>query len=193
MSLGLASISCENEDAIKNLLQIAQSTEGLESLIVMVNFIEANMEEADIAEELADSSLSFTVFAPNNAAFVDFFESEGTIITETDIVESTFAGPFNTDAELAEGLLDVLGLHAIEDQELYEADLIAAGNSSIGPTLYGGGSNYLDVDVDFENNIRLTPNIFGGSPTYILTTDIEASNGVAHIVNTVMFPIAAAN
>jgi hypothetical protein len=93
-----------------------------------------------------------------------------------------------TDAEFAGELLDVLGLHVIEDQELFEVDILAADNSTIGPTLYNQGTNYLNVDVNVENVIRLYPDIGPlASPGYIQTTDIEASNGVAHIIDGVMY------
>jgi uncharacterized surface protein with fasciclin (FAS1) repeats len=185
--------SCDNEEAIQSLLEIVQSTDGLESMLVVVNFIEENMEEAYILEELADDSLSFTVFAPDNAAFVEFLGADGTVITETDITESWLGDVFETDAELAEALLNILGLHAIEGQELLEADLIAADSSSIGPTLYNEGTNYLNVAVDTDDVIRLTPDIGPpANPAYIETTDIEASNGVAHIVDGVMYSNIAA-
>jgi len=187
MSFGLIFVSCDNEEAIQNLLQIAQSTEGLESLLVVIAFIEENVTDAGVLEDLADHSLTFTVFAPNNAAFVEFFETEGTVITETDITESWLGSIYDTDAEIAEALLDVLGLHVIEDQELFETDLLAADDSTIGPTLYDQGTNYLNVSVNVENRIRLTPDIVQGAPGYIQTTDIEASNGVAHIIDGVMY------
>ena len=187
MSFGLFFVSCDNVETIQNLIEIAQTTEGLESLLVVITYIEKYVVDAGILEDLADDSLSFTVFAPNNAAFVDFFGAEGTILTETDITESSLRSLVETDEEFAGELLDVLGLHVIEDQELYETDIIAADNSSIGPTLYGGGTNYLDVAVSVENIIRLTPDILEGVPAYIETTDIEASNGVAHIIDGVMY------
>jgi len=120
---------------------------------------------------------------------VDFFGAEGTILTETDITESSLRSLVETDEEFAGELLDVLGLHVIEDQELYEADLLAAVDSSIsiGPTLYGEGTNYLDVAVSVENIFQLTPDILEGVPAYIETTNIEASNGVAHIIDAVMY------
>jgi len=187
MSFGMFFVSCDNEEALQNLLEIAQSTEGLESLLVVIAYIEKHVEDAGVLEDLADHSLSFTVFAPNNAAFVEFFGAEGTILTETDITESSLRSLVETDEEFAGELLDVLGLHVIEDQELYETDIIAADNSSIGPTLYGEGTNYLDVAVSVENIIRLTPDIVQGVPAYIETTDIEASNGVAHIIDGVLY------
>ena len=187
MSFGLLFVSCDNTEGMKNLLEIAQETEGMESLLVVIAFIEENLTDTGVLEDMADDSLSFTVFVPNNEAFVDFFEAEGTVLTETDITESWMASLYNTDEEFAEELLNLLGLHVIEDQELFEVDLIAADNDSIGPTLYDEGTTYLDVAVDFENNVRLTPD--NGFPSgYILTTDIEASNGVAHTIDPVMYP-----
>jgi len=189
VSFGLFFTSCDNAEGMKNLLEVARETEGMESLIVVIDFIEENLTEAVIREDLANDSLTFTVFAPDNEAFVDFFEAEGTVLTETDIVESWMAGLYDTDAEFAEELLNLLGLHVIEDQELFEFDIIAADNSSIGPTLYGDGTTYLNVAVDIENIIRLDPDTEKlGDHAYIETTDIEASNGVAHIINAVMYP-----
>ena len=51
MSSGLFFASCENEEALQDLLQIAQSTEGLESLLVVIAFIEENVTEAGVLED----------------------------------------------------------------------------------------------------------------------------------------------
>ena len=184
---GLLFTGCSNEESLQTLYDIAANTEGLESLVIIISYIETYAADSDIEESFKDSSITATVFLPNNAAFVELFEIEGTILTENDI--SLFAESIPvSDAIFAGYLMDIIGLHAIVDQKLYKADIIADADGEIGPTDWDDGASVnLLVSVVGET-VTLTPDIGGSTSADIITTDIEASNGIAHIIDAVMWP-----
>ena len=56
----------------------------------------------------------------------------------------------------------------------------------IGPTEYDDVELiYLEVTVEGET-VTLTPDVFGSTSAEIVTADIEAANGLVHIVDAVM-------
>jgi uncharacterized surface protein with fasciclin (FAS1) repeats len=189
MLFSLIYVSCENEETLQNLLEIAQSTEGLESLVNVILYIEQYAEvDPEITEGLADASLLFTVFAPTNDAFVDVFgdlDEDG--IVEAEDIRNTLG---SDDANNAGDLGEVLGLHVIENQKLFVADILADADNTIGPTAYDEeGTVYLEVAVVNEE-LTLTPDLVGASGGAVHSTDndIEALNGIAHILNDVLLP-----
>jgi len=187
MSFGLIFMSCDNAETLQNLYEIADNTEGLESLVVLITFVEENAETSPgIVEGFSDTTLTATAFAPNNAAFEALFSITG-ILTASDI--SDFADSYGaTDEEIADYFAEIIGLHVIVDQKLLKADIIADADGVIGPTEYDDVVIInLEVSVDGET-ITLTPDVEGSTSADIVTADIEASNGVAHIVDAVMMP-----
>jgi hypothetical protein len=186
-SFGLFFTGCGNEETLQTLYGIAANTEGLESLVVLISYIDQYGEESDIEGDFKDTTITATAFAPNNEAFVELFEAEGTVLTETDI--SNFADSFGiSDAEMAGYLGEIIGLHVIVDQKLYKADIISDADGEIGPTEWDEVIDvYLLVSVVGET-VTLTPDIEGSTSADIITADIEASNGIAHIIDAVMWP-----
>jgi uncharacterized surface protein with fasciclin (FAS1) repeats len=69
--------------------------------------------------------------------------------------------------------------------ELLAADVIAAGDGAMVPTLLG-----LSLKLDFKGNgqIRLVDAAKSLRDPIIRATDIEASNGVAHVIDRVLVP-----
>jgi uncharacterized surface protein with fasciclin (FAS1) repeats len=182
--VGVFFVSCDNEE-LKNLLEIAQSTDGLESLVNVIAYAEEYAAEyPGITEGLADVSLTITIFAPNNEGFVAVFgDIDGDGFVEAEDIRDELG---LDDAANAEDLLGILGLHVIEDQELFASDVIAADGGSIGPTASDPAVDLL-VTVQ-DSTVTLTPDVFSSTGADIVTTDVDASNGVAHILGGVLLP-----
>jgi uncharacterized surface protein with fasciclin (FAS1) repeats len=187
LSFGLFFMSCDNEEALQTLYEIANSTEGLESLVVLISFIDENAEvDPELEEGFSDTTITATVFAPNNAAFADFFETTG-VITEDDITGLPLFDGLS-DTEIADALGEVLGLHVILDQKLTKADIIADADGVIGPTEYDD-VEIINLEVTINGDtVTVTPDD-GGTGADIITADIEASNGIAHIIDAVLLPV----
>ena len=75
LSFGLFLTGCSNEETLQTLWVVTENTEGLESLVVLIEYIEEYSETPPgIIEGFSDTTLTATVFVPSNAAFQDLFE-----------------------------------------------------------------------------------------------------------------------
>lgn len=106
----------------------------------------------------------FTVFAPQNTAFTLFLEE-----TQNDVL---------TDFTSAE-LESILNYHIIESENVLSPEffnnqvLTARNGQNFTITLSGGGKKAIDVNSRASN---------------IIFTDIQASNGIIHVLDKVMMP-----
>ncbi|PKQ60357.1 hypothetical protein BZG02_19650 [Labilibaculum filiforme] len=123
----------------------------------------AALDKADLVQTL-DSEGSFTVFAPTNAAFQELFNTLGV----------SGIADLSVDA-----LTQILLYHVIGSKQM-------AGDLSTG---------YLEsLSTDSPNNdpvslrIEVDGNVKINKETTVTTADIEAFNGVVHIVDKVLLP-----
>jgi transforming growth factor-beta-induced protein len=107
----------------------------------------------------------FTVFAPTNAAFAQFLSDAG--LTADQLLASPDLG-------------DILRYHVL-DGEFLAADVVAAAPFAAPTLLAGAAIDVAVVDGGVLLNCRVN----------VVTTDIEASNGVIHVIDYVLDPNAA--
>lgn len=130
----------------------------------------AAVEKAGLTNTLATGD--FTVFAPNNDAFVALFAA----INNFDSLDD-----FDTPDEIAT-LGDLLKYHLYAGS-LMASNLIDGGTIT---TVYGD-----NITVDLTGAIpRLKPSFADAIPSGIVTTNIGASNGILHEINRVLIPDA---
>lgn len=141
----------------------AMETDTLSTLV-------SALQTAEMAEFFTVSEGPFTVFAPNNAAFekVDKATLDNLMMTE--------------NQEQLSGLLEY---HVVED-EVTAQELIKMINDNDGEytisTLAGA-----DIVASLEGeNVILTDE--NGNKATVVSTDIDASNGVVHIIDAVVMP-----
>ena len=144
------------------IVTIAASNDDLSTLVAAVT-------AADLVETL-NSDGPFTVFAPPNSAFAKL--PEGTV--------ETLLMPENKAT-----LAGVLTYHVVAG-EVMAADLVQAitdnGGTYTVTTVNGAALTASIVD----GNVVLT-DAAGGTAT-VTATDIDASNGVVHLIDTVVMP-----
>ncbi len=121
----------------------------------------AAAEAAGLVDALKSEG-PLTVFAPTDAAFAAL--PEGTV--------ETLLQPENKEA-----LAGVLKLHVIAGAKIKSKDL--AGQQITASTLNG------DLGVDGTDGVVLTA---PGSTATVVTADVGASNGVIHVIDTVLLP-----
>ena len=150
-------------EASNTIVAVAAGTDDLSTLVAAVT-----------AAELVDTLNSdgpFTVFAPPNSAFEKL--PEGTV--------ASLLEPDQKDA-----LTDILTYHVVAG-EVMAADLVAAI----------GGEEDGTFEITTVNGAILTASIVDGAPiltdaagntSSIIATDIDASNGVVHLIDTVVMP-----
>jgi uncharacterized surface protein with fasciclin (FAS1) repeats len=144
------------------ILDIAAATDATSTLAAAVG----SLEDPFIANALADITATYTVFAPTVEAFEEF-------LTDSNLtVEALLA-----DEAL---LTSVLTYHVLP-VELFAADVIAAAPVTV-DTLEGG---QIDVAV-VDGGVVLTDET--GRDINVVATDVNALNGVIHLIDYVLFP-----
>lgn len=153
------------EDAMsdqQNIVEIASENDDFSTLVTAV-------KAAGLVETLSGDG-PFTVFAPTNDAFAKL--PEGTV-------------PNLVKPENKEQLTGILTYHVVSG-EFMAADVVSAivdnGGSFTIPTVQGGE---LTASLDGENVILTDAN---GNTSTIVMTDVDASNGVIHAIDTVVMP-----
>ncbi len=139
----------------------AMETDSLSTLV-------SALQTAEMADLLKESEGPYTVFAPNNSAFSEV--DEATL--------DTLMKPENQQK-----LGDLLQYHVVED-EITSQELINLINENEGEyTISTMAGAKLTAKIDGEN-VVLTDE--AGNTATIVQPDIDASNGVVHIIDAVV-------
>lgn len=149
----------DEEPTIVDIVVASASAEEPEFTVLL-----AAVQAADpaIAEALSDPDGVYTVFAPTDAAFVALLEELG--MTAEEVLA-------NTD------LLNEVLLYHVVPGLFYAEDVVALDGALLGTVLPGAA---LSVSVTDDG-------AFVNDST-IVNTDIEASNGVVHVIDAVLVP-----
>ena len=150
-----------DDAATGTIVEVAQGNPDFSTLVEAVT-------AADLGETL--STGTYTVFAPTNAAFDKL--PDGTLETLT------------TDD--TEKLGSILTYHVVEgntDAAALTAAIEAAGDEGYTLTTVNGAELTATLD---GGNVVLTD--AAGNTATVTQTDVEASNGVIHVIDTVLMP-----
>lgn len=128
----------------------------------------AAVTQAGLANTLKGDG-PFTVFAPRNSAFQDLLDSNPSWNSLSDIDNATLA--------------NILKFHVLAG-EVRSTNLSDGYVSTLGE---GPNMEKLSLQVDVTGGVK-----FNGSSNPV-TTDVEASNGVVHIIDKVMVPPTVVN
>ncbi|SFR52030.1 Uncaracterized surface protein containing fasciclin (FAS1) repeats [Robiginitalea myxolifaciens] len=148
----------------KNIVQIAQETDDLS---ILVDALIA--ADAGLVETLSGDG-PFTVFAPTNEAFVALLDALGDDYNSLD--------DFDTDEEI-DLLVAILTYHVVSGTAAFSTDL---SDGQMIPTVNGG-----DVTVRINSNGVAIEDASGGR-AHVDIADVEASNGVVHVIDKVLLP-----
>lgn len=130
--------------------------------------LEAAVIEAGLVGALSSEDVQYTVFAPTDAAFVSTFRQVlgDNSLTETDVINFISAG--GVDSALGDGALQDILLYHVTNGRRISRSVVAAP-----------GYNMLNGD-----RLSRADLLAAG----INDTDISASNGVIHVINSVLLP-----
>ena len=150
--------------SLKTIVEIAVETDDLSLLVTALQQADAGLVEALSGEG------PFTVFAPTNQAFHDLLNALGD--------EYHSLSDFDTEAE-KDLLVKVLTYHVVAGVAAFSTDL---SDGQAIPTLQGE-----EVGINIKNN---TVHILDATDTNatVVLPDVEASNGVVHVINKVLLP-----
>ncbi|MEB3416860.1 fasciclin domain-containing protein [Alteriqipengyuania sp. WL0013] len=152
----------DNAEGPGTIVEVAQGDETFSTLVSAVT-------AAGLGETLSGEG-PFTVFAPTNDAFAKIPEATLTELTTND-----------TDT-----LGTILQYHVVEgnvDAATLTKAIQDAGEDGYTINTVGGGTLTATMD---GSNVVLT-DATGGTAT-VTATDVEASNGVVHVIDTVLMP-----
>ena len=124
------------------------------------NILVSALEATGLDSVLANENSTFTVFAPTDEAFAAL---------GSDTLSALLDDP--------ETLSDILLLHVISDNVVTSEDVLAL----TGGTVVAANGESLAVSVQVEGVFI--------NDAQIITTDIEASNGIIHVVDAVIMPL----
>ncbi|MBD2840896.1 fasciclin domain-containing protein [Erythrobacter rubeus] len=144
------------------IVEVAQGDETFSTLVSAVT-------AAELGETLSGEG-PFTVFAPTNDAFAKIPEETLTELTTND----------------TETLGEILKYHVVEgsvDAATLTAAIEEAGDEGYTINTVGGGTLTANVT---DGAVVLT-DAAGGTST-VTATDVEASNGLVHVIDTVLMP-----
>jgi uncharacterized surface protein with fasciclin (FAS1) repeats len=178
----LLPIDLPDNDAptVTGLVLETSGAEGFDGNGADFDILRDSVIAADLAGVLDDDTQDFTVFAPTDSAFVGLSQTLG-------YEGSDEAGAFghlvdalrllNEGNDPIELLSTVLTYH-VAGQSLQASQVIATGEVETlqGGTLTLDGLSLVDADPDFSN-----PNL--------IATDLQASNGVVHVLDGVLLPV----
>jgi transforming growth factor-beta-induced protein len=160
----LSFTSCKKEEDPEVPKSIVETAQATADLSILVDAL----VQADLVTTLEGDG-PFTVFAPNNAAFQDLLDSNNDWNSLSDIDNAT--------------LTQVLLFHVVSGNVMAE-DL---SDTYVSTVATGPNSEAISLQVQTTGGV-----MFNGSAMPI-TTDVEASNGVVHIIDRVMLPPTVVN
>jgi len=152
----------EEATAAGNIVEVAQGDESFSTLVAAVT-------AADLGTVLSGDG-PFTVFAPANDAFAKLPEGTVEKLTTEDV----------------DTLTAILQYHVVEgnvDAATLTDAITAAGDDGYTVTTVGGGTFTATV---VDGAVVLTD--AAGNTSTVTATDVEASNGVIHVIDTVLMP-----
>lgn len=151
------------EDATAGtIVEVAQGNEDFSTLVAAVT-------AAELGETLSGEG-PFTVFAPTNDAFAKL--PEGTVETLT-----------TEDTETLGAILQYHVVSGAVDAATLTAAIEGAGDDGYTVETVGGGT----LTASIADGAVVLTDATGGTAT-VSTTDIEASNGLVHVIDTVLMP-----
>ena len=173
-SLILSGFSCSNDDdspmpepePLGTIVETAVATSDLSSLVAALTAAD-QAEGTDLIGTLSGNG-PFTVFAPTNAAF-------DALLAQLDGFNSL--SDFDTEEERAL-LTSILTYHVVAGAAVFSGDLTEGQEVT---TVQGE-----TLSVSLQGGVTITDAT--GTPAAVTAPDIEASNGVVHVINKVLVP-----
>jgi uncharacterized surface protein with fasciclin (FAS1) repeats len=173
-------------DLGSTLTEIVASTSSLSSLLTVIQYIDSNGSQADSADlaTLFGGTGPFTAFVPSNAAFDATLDLDGNGSFGSGDV-SALESQLGSAQAAADALYPVVANHVTGSDEVLSTELVDGLSIE---TLAGSGSAY-GLSVGIGSSVTSTPSDPDFAAT-VTTVDIQAINGVAHVIDTVLLDSA---
>ncbi|MGJ3241073.1 MAG: fasciclin domain-containing protein [Anaerolineae bacterium] len=154
-------------------IAVANAEGGVDDREGLSYLVDAVLAANPAVVETLSGEGNFTVFAPNNQAFLNLF---ATLRDAYGITPAQLLSAANQDL-----LTNVLLYHVVEG-DVFAADVVGLTPGSTVVTLLGDDQNGIGITFAGDGSPRLNT-VVG-----LVATDILASNGVIHIIDEVLLP-----
>jgi len=160
--------SCEKDDNNDdNMVDTPKSIAAIASADPQFSILVEALTKADLATTLSQSG-TYTVFAPTNAAFTALF---------------TQLGVSGIDQLSGDALRPILLYHVLGSKAV-SSGLSSGYVSTLSPAV---GGRFVSLKVDVASGVKLN------SASNVTAADIQASNGVIHVIDKVLLPPTVAD
>jgi uncharacterized surface protein with fasciclin (FAS1) repeats len=167
----------DDPGTIAEIVVAAASAETPEFTQLLVT---VQLADPSVLEALSDPDAELTVFAPTDAAF----EAMAAAMAEMSEEEAAEMAAMMEDADAMTAYVTNILLYHVVDGIVMSADVVAALEANdgafSGPTLQG---QYIDVALTEDGGITIDD-----ANLNLEMVDIEASNGVIHVIDAVLLP-----
>lgn len=174
-----------------NIVEVAQGTSDLSTLVTVLSYIDQNGSQNDaddLIPLLADETAELTVFAPSNSAFNKLDQDSDGVFGSSDI--TILEGALGGSTNLANALYLVVANHAV-GAVARSTDLSDGQNiTTVAETVTSNSSNF-GLTTDLTSGVFIIPS-YTPTEAEVTTADVNASNGVVHIIDTVLLDDATA-
>lgn len=168
LAFGLTSAIAQ--DTPGTIADIVVASAGAETPEFTTLLTAVQAADPGVLAALSDPEAEFTVFAPTDAAFAAAFEALG-----TEAVTALLADPA--------ALANILYFHVLPGKVM-SADVVAALEAGEGKfSAQTANGQWIDITQDESGAIFIN-----GAELNLGMLDIEASNGVIHVINSVILP-----
>lgn len=136
-----------------------------------------------------NNSGKFTVFAPTDAAFIAYFQARlaNAALTEQDVLNYIVIDMNTTTSTVKiSDLSGILFYHAISSKIL-SADITTAMGFT---TMNGARLSISKTDLGVLLNANGSSVTSAGNGAKVIAADVEASNGVVHVIDRVLVPVS---
>jgi transforming growth factor-beta-induced protein len=160
--------SCEKDDNNDdNMVETPKSIAAIASADPQFSILVEALTKADLATTMSQPG-TYTVFAPTNAAFTALF---------------TQLGVSGIDQLSGDALRPILLYHVLGSKAV-SSGLSSGYVSTLSPAV---GGRFVSLKVDVASGVKLN------SASNVTAADIQASNGVIHVIDKVLLPPTVAD
>jgi transforming growth factor-beta-induced protein len=167
-----------------NIVQLAVKTNDLSSLVAVIQYVDANGTQDDNSDlaVILSSNNNYTVFAPTNAAFAKLDQNSDGVFNKSDLV--ILEGALGNSEAVANALYLVVANHALSGKVVSD-DLTNNMNViTIAESVTRNSGNF-GLTVFLSAGVDVVPS-YTPTEADVITANIMASNGVVHLIDTVL-------
>jgi transforming growth factor-beta-induced protein len=180
-----------DEGPTQNIVELAIATPSLSTLVTVLQYIDSNGSQtnaADLTVLLSSNTDQYTVFAPTNTAFNGLDQNSDGVFDLTDVGLLEVA--LGSATALADALYLVVANHAVSSTVLSSSLFNGLNVITVAENATSNSTNF-GLTVFITSGVDVLPS-YTPTEASVTAADIRATNGVVHLIDTVLLDDATA-